>query len=189
MFECAAPDAGALPRSRAEAVALGAARYFTGEPCLRGHVAPRGVKRGACSICQTLRANAWARANPARLTTARMKAAKASGDKSAWAWEACKAAKARARKLGVPFALTGADVLAAAVDWCPVFGVKLIYTGSRGNHPAVASVDRIIPEQGYVPGNIAVISRRANTIKSDATPEDLLAVAAWAEQARGAAHA
>ena len=40
-----------LPRSRAQAKAEGASRYFTGEPCSRGHIAPRKTK-GACVTCE-----------------------------------------------------------------------------------------------------------------------------------------
>lgn len=38
------------PKTRKEAVALGAKFYFTGEPCVRGHVALRKVK-GSCLEC------------------------------------------------------------------------------------------------------------------------------------------
>ncbi|WP_210240170.1 hypothetical protein, partial [Mesorhizobium sp. M2E.F.Ca.ET.154.01.1.1] len=53
---------------------------------------------------------------------------------------------------------------------CPVFGFELKDGGDRNNSP---SLDRIKPELGYVPGNIQVISTRANRIKNDATPDEL----------------
>lgn len=40
----------ALPRTRSEAKALGAPKYFTGIPCEHGHVAPRKTK-GVCIVC------------------------------------------------------------------------------------------------------------------------------------------
>ena len=43
-------DTTALPKTRAEAKAIGAAHYFTGEPCKHGHIAPRKTK-GACIEC------------------------------------------------------------------------------------------------------------------------------------------
>ncbi|WP_221953106.1 HNH endonuclease [Rhizobium laguerreae] len=46
-----------LPRSRAEAKAAGVNRYFTGEPCKHGHIAPRYVTAGCCE-CTILRAQA-----------------------------------------------------------------------------------------------------------------------------------
>lgn len=41
------------------------------------------------------------------------------------------------------------------------------------NKEAVAELDRLIPDKGYVKGNVHWISRRANRIKSDATVEEL----------------
>jgi len=43
-------DTTTLPKTRAEAKAIGATHYFTGEPCKHGHIAPRKVK-GACVEC------------------------------------------------------------------------------------------------------------------------------------------
>ena len=45
---------------------------------------------------------------------------------------------------------------------------------SVGSGPFSASVDRIIPELGYVKGNIRVISLLANQIKWNVTKEQLL---------------
>jgi group I intron endonuclease len=39
-----------MPRTRTEAKALGAKKYFTGEPCTNGHVAARYTK-GQCVVC------------------------------------------------------------------------------------------------------------------------------------------
>lgn len=39
-----------LPRTRTEAKRVGARKYFTGEPCSHGHVAPRYTK-GQCVVC------------------------------------------------------------------------------------------------------------------------------------------
>ena len=53
---------------------------------------------------------------------------------------------------------------------CPVFGTPL------GDD---ASIDRFIPSEGYVAGNIHIISLRANVVKGNATLEELEAVVAW----------
>lgn len=37
--------------SRAAAVLLGFSRYYTGEPCIKGHDAPRKTKTSACLTC------------------------------------------------------------------------------------------------------------------------------------------
>lgn len=39
-----------LPRTRTEAKRMGAKKYFTGVPCIHGHVAPRYTK-GECVVC------------------------------------------------------------------------------------------------------------------------------------------
>lgn len=47
-------DFSGLPRTRAEAEATGAERFYTGEPCKQGHLAPRfasGRKAGRCCEC------------------------------------------------------------------------------------------------------------------------------------------
>ena len=43
-------DTTMMPKTRAEAKALGAPYYFTGSPCKHGHIAPRKTK-GACVEC------------------------------------------------------------------------------------------------------------------------------------------
>jgi len=43
-------DTSLLPKTRAEAKELGAKYYFTGDPCIHGHIAPRKTK-GACTEC------------------------------------------------------------------------------------------------------------------------------------------
>lgn len=40
-----------LATTRAEAKALGAARYHTGIPCKHGHIADRYTKSGSCVVC------------------------------------------------------------------------------------------------------------------------------------------
>lgn len=85
-------------------------------------------------------------------------------------------AKARAAKAGVPFALTRADIVIPT--HCPVLGIELVRRiGRKGGADSSPSLDRVIPSLGYVPGNVVVVSRRANRIKTDATTEELEAVA------------
>lgn len=42
-----------LPNSRKLALATRSKRYFTGQPCKRGHVTYRFTASGACSACQS----------------------------------------------------------------------------------------------------------------------------------------
>lgn len=85
-------------------------------------------------------------------------------------------AKKRAARDEVPFDIAPADIVIP--EFCPVLGIRL----ERGVGHVVDSsptIDRIIAERGYVKGNIQVISHKANTMKSSATPEELLRFAEW----------
>jgi hypothetical protein len=87
-------------------------------------------------------------------------------------------ARARARKYGLPFSIEIKDIVIPSV--CPVLGLPLVFHTERSPNrmarPNAPSVDRIIPAAGYVPGNVRVISWRANDIKGNATFEELEAV-------------
>lgn len=63
------------PKTRKEAKALGAAHYFTGEPCVRGHVAPRKTK-GACVECMK---EDWATGNAKRALKPKSEASREAG--------------------------------------------------------------------------------------------------------------
>jgi len=88
------------------------------------------------------------------------------------------AAARRARDCGIPFSLQSGDI--TIPTHCPVLGIEL-RPGPNGGHANSPSLDRIRPELGYVSGNVAVISMRANRIKNDATPAELRRVADWLE--------
>lgn len=93
------------------------------------------------------------------------------------------AAKQRAKLFGLPFDLTESDI--EVPETCPVLGIKLVRTpGAKGraNH-AAPSLDKVIPELGYIKGNVQVISNRANHLKSDATLEELELVVAYIKRA------
>ena len=96
--------------------------------------------------------------------------------------------KSRAQNKNVPFTVTLKYLRDTAVDYCPVFGHKFVWGRSHlgkgkttGDSP---SLDRIIPELGYVPGNVVFISHNANRIKNNATEKELYAVADWLHEAR-----
>ena len=59
---------------------------------------------------------------------------------------------------------------------CPVLGIKLDW-GRHGNQPNSRfnspSMDRIDPTKGYIKGNVLMMSNLANSMKQNATPEQL----------------
>jgi hypothetical protein len=83
------------------------------------------------------------------------------------------AAKRRAADKGLPFNITSDDIVVPT--HCPYLGIPLVNSRKRGDSRRdIASLDRIVPELGYVKGNIEVISWLANTMKNNATPELLV---------------
>ena len=51
------------------------------------------------------------------------------------------------------------------------------FYSKKDGKDASPSIDRIIPTLGYVRGNVIVVSLKANRIKNDATPDELMEVA------------
>ncbi len=89
------------------------------------------------------------------------------------------AAKARSRKENIPFSITKEDILKLIGDGiCPVLGVRYDLTSCK-SVDASMTLDKIIPALGYVDGNCAVISHLANTIKSNASSEQVRRVSDW----------
>ena len=90
-----------------------------------------------------------------------------------------KGAKQRAKRQGVPFDINICDI--KIPEYCPVLGIK-IQQGIGQNVDASPSLDKIIPSKGYVKGNIQVISWRANSIKRDASLEEIKSVVKYIEK-------
>jgi hypothetical protein len=84
-------------------------------------------------------------------------------------------ARVRAKVKEVPFSLKIEDLTIPEV--CPVFNTPLVWTSNIADD--TPSLDRLIPELGYVKGNVAFISYKANRIKSNATLPEVEAVVAW----------
>lgn len=87
------------------------------------------------------------------------------------------AARHRASRANLPFDITPEDIIVP--DVCPVFGIEFeVNTGEKAKYNS-PSLDRFIPELGYVKSNIQVISFRANWIKQNATLQEVEALAKW----------
>jgi hypothetical protein len=89
-------------------------------------------------------------------------------------------ARHRASKAGLPFDLDrewAAEKLQHALDnGCPYLGIPIVMDGGK-NDPGCPSIDKVIPERGYVKDNCVIVSYRANTLKRDATPAELMKIA------------
>jgi hypothetical protein len=87
--------------------------------------------------------------------------------------------KHRAKKKGLPFNLTLDDL--PVPDRCPILGIPL-FMRSGSFHDHSPSIDRLVAEKGYVRGNVAVVSYRANRIKDYGTLDELRKVVAYLEK-------
>lgn len=128
----------------------------------------------------------WAQANRDKVKAAKAKWETANPDyKREWRRKyrvryMLKNMRERASQSGRPFALTE-DILTQMLmetPVCPVLGIPLVHGAGRAQDNS-ASIDCFYPELGYVPGNVNVISFRANMIKSVATLAEIQALAAW----------
>lgn len=82
----------------------------------------------------------------------------------------CLSARNRSRIQNIPFDLTPEDIIIP--DVCPVLGIPMEFAEGKRTD-GTPSLDKIVKELGYVRGNVAVISWRANRLKNDATLEEL----------------
>jgi hypothetical protein len=82
-------------------------------------------------------------------------------------------ARKRARKHGFAFNVEPEDIVIP--ERCPVFDVVF----SKTYDDFYPSLDRKDSKFGYEKGNVAVISQKANRIKSDATIDELRMVLAY----------
>ena len=75
-----------------------------------------------------------------------------------------KSSRGNAKPRGLEHTITTEDIVVP--EYCPYLKVKL--------HIDNISIDRIDSTKGYIPGNIQVISKLANLMKSSATKEELI---------------
>jgi hypothetical protein len=78
--------------------------------------------------------------------------------------------KLRAKKYGYEFNLDISDIKIPKL--CPILEVEII-KGDKDNYEYSPSIDRIDNSKGYIKGNIWIISKKANSMKNSATPQEL----------------
>lgn len=81
--------------------------------------------------------------------------------------------KFMSKRRNIEFNLTFTDF--ELPSHCPLLGIPLEYgKGFNGNNPNHASLDRIDNTKGYIPGNIIILSRKANAMKNSANFNELI---------------
>lgn len=156
-----------------EALARGD-KQFSGRPCRHGHGTMRFMANKDCVKCRALVKN---KARDRYREKVALKAPKEApksytppglSEKEQWAY---RAVRHSGRK-----ALQAKDIIPLLVDVCPVLEVPLNYSPvgyGQKTPPNHASLDKIDPSKGYTVGNLQVISKKANSMKSDASIEEL----------------
>jgi len=84
-------------------------------------------------------------------------------------------AKRTARNNKLPFDLTAEylESIYPADNKCPVFGFEMEISKQGESRDKSPSLDKIVPEMGYVIGNVTIVSLKANRMKNNGTLEDL----------------
>lgn len=88
-------------------------------------------------------------------------------------------ARKRAEARGLDFTIDRLDY--PVPERCPVLGLPLDW--SDWNH--TPTLDRVDNSLGYIPGNVVVISMRANALKGDASLEELEALVRYVKSHNG----
>lgn len=149
-------------------------------PCKYGHTSTRD-KRGKCHECLRIRARRRYAKDLEKSRAKERTRHKLKRGPSRRAYERkhyaanpqrymLKNATMRAKQLGLVCTITEKDITIPV--FCPLLNLEL-KRGVGKQHAASPSIDRIKPELGYVPGNVWVISHRANELKRDATVQEL----------------
>jgi hypothetical protein len=93
----------------------------------------------------------------------------------------CSMAKRRAKDKGLEFNIDRTDIDIPII--CPILGIPIVKVYIKGKNPGPTSnspsLDRIDNSKGYVKGNVRVISHKANTMKHNASPIELIRFAEW----------
>lgn len=139
-----------------------------------------------CKNCHAAATKRWAKRNPekAHATRGRPEALSREQEReraryrSPGGWERRQLLQIRyrAKRDGIPFDLTVEDL--RIPTYCPVLGI-LLRPGDGMVRDHSPSVDRIDPSLGYVRGNVAVISWRANSLKKNASTAEVERLLSW----------
>jgi hypothetical protein len=84
--------------------------------------------------------------------------------------------KTTARKSGITFTITREELCGMFEEQkglCFYTDVPMRTDTGLGWNPNALSLDKVVPEKGYIPGNVVLCTRRANTVKSDLTLEEM----------------
>lgn len=184
-----------IKSSRKAALAAGEKSYFTGNPCVKGHVSARRSKTGECLECRKLKLVEWRKDNPAKVAahnqTQYEKFSEGLKTRSRAYYHAnvekCRASSQRYQKQNPHvYAAINAKYSAAKLKRTPswlteddLWLIEQFYelAGLRTKATGIAwQVDHVVPLQGehvsgfHIPINLQVIPAKMNRAKSNKYP-------------------
>lgn len=147
--------------TRKQAKEQGLTRYFTGKPCMYGHISERYVCGKTCIRCKRIYMDKHPEYRSER-NYARENAQVYKKMRQNIPYYLLKSAKYRAKVNNIEINLTTEDIIIP--QRCPILGIEMMV---NDNKPAdnSFSLDRIDYSKGYIKGNVEVISHRANALK------------------------
>lgn len=168
-------------------------KTYDGIPCLRGHGGKRYVSNQACVECRHLqkarvyyekvgdkgRNRKYAALIQPRIERITLNTYDKTTDIGKWIHRSKTGKHKKARK-----ELLVTHYLELVRTHCPLLNIELDYQnyGTKKMPDNYATLDKINPKLGYVPGNVQIISYRANTIKNSATLAEMkLIVKNWSK--------
>ena len=90
----------------------------------------------------------------------------------------CSSSKKRSKILNISHNINTKYLITIANKICPILNIKLDYLSKEKNKNS-PSLDRIDPENGYIFGNVHIISYLANLMKSYANKDELIKFGKW----------
>jgi len=160
------------------AKAQGSTRYI-GQPCIHGHNGERFVRNNSCVFCHsktkrsTPKYGKIGRPRKHALFVGPLKPRKKHPPKPVTEFDFWVRRNRLQRKERTQLPVEYYQAL--FVTHCPLLGIELTYANCKQQRAPdnYATLDRIDPAKGYTLGNVQILSFRANTIKGDATLEEL----------------
>jgi hypothetical protein len=147
-------------------------KVFLGNPCDWGHIGIRYKLTGRCVPCNREAVKDWQRRN---------KRNEGDGIGEDYVKGKLRRTASKARQRGHEYAITVGD-LGPVPQSCPILNIPLQINGRSGPRDNSPSIDRIDSQKGYVPGNVAWMSYRANRLKNDGTADEHRRIADWMEK-------
>lgn len=98
-------------------------------------------------------------------------------------------AKKRAEQLNLPFDITVDYLITLKTETCPILGTPLHWIkqlgksyGKHEDKDGSPSLDRVIPNLGYIEGNVQIVSWRGNRLKNNATTQEVRNILEYMEK-------